>query len=203
MQTKAKAILFLTFAILINPTSPKSIETDSKTLSSRVVNTRYGALRGYISGLPGRNLQPTEVFLGVPYAGAPKGPLRFMPPVTSPHWKGVRLADQLSPVCPQKLPDIANETLALEKMPLGRYQYLRRLLPYLQNQSEDCLYLNIYAPSSGENFFIIFQKRVITWYFFSEFPCFVIFEVKPNVCKPIMNYLEILMKSLEFEKWLF
>ncbi|KAG8194056.1 hypothetical protein JTE90_003005 [Oedothorax gibbosus] len=141
-------VLLFTFTILIHPTSPRSIETESKTLSSRVVNTRYGALRGFISSLPGRNLQPTEVFLGVPYAGAPKGPLRFMPPVTSPHWKGVRLADQLSPVCPQKLPDIANETLALERMPLGRYQYLKRLLPYLQNQSEDCLYLNIYAPSS-------------------------------------------------------
>ncbi|KAL7035915.1 hypothetical protein ACKWTF_008621 [Chironomus riparius] len=30
-------------------------------------------------------------------------------------------------------------------MPKGRLEYLRRLLPYLQNQSEDCLYLNIYA----------------------------------------------------------
>jgi neuroligin len=58
----------------------------------------------------------------------------------------VRIADTLGPVCPQKLPDITNETAALERMPKGRVEYLKRLLPYLKNQSEDCLYLNIYAP---------------------------------------------------------
>jgi neuroligin len=53
-------------------------------------------------------------------------------------------------VCPQRLPDISNETAALEKMPRGRLEYLRRLLPYLRNQSEDCLYLNVYAPVQGK-----------------------------------------------------
>ncbi|GFS99368.1 neuroligin 4-like [Trichonephila clavipes] len=130
--------------------SLRHVEPDLRQLSSRVVTTRYGSLRGFMSNLSNRQLQPVEVFLGIPYAGAPKGPLRFMPPVTSPHWKGVRLADQFGPVCPQKFPDIANETEALQKMPLGRYRYLKRLLPYLTNQSEDCLYLNIYVPSTGE-----------------------------------------------------
>lgn len=138
------------------------LEPDSRTLSSRVVSTRYGDLRGFISSLSNRQLQPAEVFLGVPYAGAPKGPLRFMPPVTSPHWKGVRLAHQFSPVCPQKLPDVANETEALNRMPLGRFRFLRRLLPYLANQSEDCLYLNIYAPSPGKcTHFIKYDFKVI------------------------------------------
>lgn len=43
-----------------------------------------------------------------------------------------------------------NETAALEKMPKGRLEYLKRLLPFLQNQSEDCLYLNVFAPVHGE-----------------------------------------------------
>nr|XP_018910015.1 PREDICTED: neuroligin-4, Y-linked-like [Bemisia tabaci] len=34
-------------------------------------------------------------------------------------------------------------------MPKGRLDYLKRILPHLQNQSEDCLYLNIYAPAQG------------------------------------------------------
>ncbi|XP_035214795.1 neuroligin-4, X-linked-like isoform X3 [Stegodyphus dumicola] len=136
----------LTFECVL--VSVRHVDSDLRQLSSRVVMTRYGSLRGFISNLSNRQLHPVEVFLGVPYAGAPKGPLRFMPPVTSPHWKGVRLADQMGPVCPQKLPDVANETEALKKMPLGRYRYLKRLLPQLANQSEDCLYLNIYIPAT-------------------------------------------------------
>lgn len=34
-----------------------------------------------------------------------------------------------------------------DTVPAGRTAYLRRLLPYLRNQSEDCLYLNVYAPA--------------------------------------------------------
>ncbi|CAL1265206.1 unnamed protein product [Larinioides sclopetarius] len=113
---------------------------------TRIVTTKYGELRGFVATLPNRQLQPVEVFLGVPYASPPISALRFMPPVTPAHWKGVRSADRFSPVCPQKLPDIKNETEALKTMPSGRLEYLKKLLPYLRNQSEDCLYLNIYAP---------------------------------------------------------
>jgi neuroligin len=60
------------------------------------------------------------------------------------------MAEHFGPVCPQKLPDITNETLALKRMPKGRVEYLKRLLPYLRNQSVDCLYLNIYAPAQGK-----------------------------------------------------
>lgn len=66
-------------------------------------------------------------------------------------------------MCPQRLPDISNETAALERMPKGRLEYLKRLLPYLKNQSEDCLYLNVYAPIQGrlrrENDLIDFQEK--------------------------------------------
>ncbi|XP_071033780.1 neuroligin-4, X-linked-like [Parasteatoda tepidariorum] len=139
--------LLLLLLIILKTVSFKQMELDSRHLSTRVVHTRYGMLRGFISTLSNRQLQPVEVFLGVPYAGAPTGALRFMPPVTSPHWKGVRLADSFGSVCPQKFPDIKNETDALRKMPLGRLRYLQRLLPLLANQSEDCLYLNIYVPA--------------------------------------------------------
>nr|CAI5855745.1 unnamed protein product [Callosobruchus analis] len=73
-----------------------------------------------------------------------------MPPVTGALWQGVKVADKFGPVCPQRLPDIANETAALKRMSKGRLEYLKRLLPQLMNQSEDCLYLNIYAPIQGK-----------------------------------------------------
>lgn len=130
--------------------STSSSSSSSNTLSSRTVRTKYGDVSGVIVTFDSRHLEPVEVFRGIPYASPPTGNLRFMPPVTGALWSGVKVADHFGPVCPQKLPDISNETLALKRMPKGRVEYLKRLLPYLQNQSEDCLYLNIYAPAQGK-----------------------------------------------------
>lgn len=119
------------------------VSTWSAELSSRIVKTKYGELSGVIVTLE-RYPESVEVFRGVPYASPPIGSLRFMPPVTGALWHGIKVADKFGPVCPQKLPELS------DKIPKGRLEYLKRLLPYLQNQSEDCLYLNIYAPAQGE-----------------------------------------------------
>uniref|UniRef100_A0A1L8D6K2 Carboxyl/cholinesterase-030b n=1 Tax=Plutella xylostella TaxID=51655 RepID=A0A1L8D6K2_PLUXY len=105
-----------------------------------------GAIRGVIVEPASRRLEPVEVFRGVPYAAPPA---RLAAPAPPPRWPGTRLADAFAPVCPQALPDISNKTAALARMPLGVYNELRLTLPLLANQSEDCLYLNIYVPGSG------------------------------------------------------
>ncbi|CAG9576275.1 unnamed protein product [Danaus chrysippus] len=116
-------------------------------ISSRIVQTKYGKLQGIILAMDEhRYLSPLEVFLGVPYATPPVGSNRFSPTRTPSPWDGVRVSDRPGPSCPQKLPDLNDERLLLEKMPKGRLDYLKRLMPYLKNQSEDCLYLNIFAP---------------------------------------------------------
>ncbi|KOB66388.1 Neuroligin 5 [Operophtera brumata] len=105
-----------------------------------------GAIRGIIVEPASRRLEPVEVFLGVPYGGPPP---RLGPPPPPRAWSGTRLADAFSPVCPQRYPDISNKSAALSKMPLGVYNELKATIPLLANQSEDCLYLNIYVPGSG------------------------------------------------------
>lgn len=120
---------------------------------TRVVQTRYGKLQGVVRAVDAAGRAPptsVDTFLGVPYATPPVGSNRFGPTRTPSPWDGVRLADTPGPVCPQRLPDVSNDTAALQRMPVGRLVYLKRLLPYLRNQSEDCLYLNIYAPSQGQ-----------------------------------------------------
>ncbi|XP_044267603.1 neuroligin-4, X-linked-like isoform X1 [Tribolium madens] len=150
MGIKSRGIVWiLIFFTLILSSQCNSFMKNAK-ISPRIVQTRYGRLQGLVVPMH-RYLKPIEVFLGVPYATPPVQSNRFSPTRTPSPWDGVRVSDKMGPVCPQKLPNISNETAALEKMPKGRLEYLKRLLPYLKNQSEDCLYLNIYAPAQVSN----------------------------------------------------
>ncbi|XP_076055027.1 uncharacterized protein LOC143033450 isoform X2 [Oratosquilla oratoria] len=115
-------------------------------LSELVVSMTYGSIRGLTMKPKYADLDSVGIFLGIPYAAPPVGHLRFMPPMSPLSWSGIRRADKMPPVCPQKLPNIKNRRQALKNMPEGRYKYLTRLLPHLQEQNEDCLFLNVYTP---------------------------------------------------------
>ncbi|XP_063392581.1 neuroligin-4, Y-linked-like [Cydia fagiglandana] len=144
---KAKLVIFL---ILLLPRSSCGNSYNggrNSMLRTRVIGTRYGKMQGVILPMDQHKfLKPVEAYLGVPYATPPTGSNRFAPTRAPAPWDDVKQVDQMGPVCPQRLPDVSNETLALERMPKGRLEYLRRLLPRLKNQSEDCLYMNIYTP---------------------------------------------------------
>ena len=117
--------------------------------NSRVVRTRQGPLQGIMLVPDSPILGPVEAFLGVPYAAPPVGRLRLMPPGSPRSWDQVRRVAEFGPVCPQIIPDLSNENEALRFMTVGRMNYLKKLFLYLQSdQSEDCLYLNIYAPET-------------------------------------------------------
>nr|XP_018911899.1 PREDICTED: neuroligin 4-like [Bemisia tabaci] len=152
----AERIFILVYLVLL--LSCRDCDSNASTLTP-VVATRWGKIRG-VTVTAGKNLRPVDMFLGVPYATPPVGPYRFNPTKAPLPWDGVKMCTALSAVCPQRLPDLSNDTLALERMPRGRLLYLKRLLPFLQNQSEDCLYLNIYAPSQGKRRFTIFHPIV-------------------------------------------
>uniref|UniRef100_A0A1B0AJ85 COesterase domain-containing protein n=1 Tax=Glossina pallidipes TaxID=7398 RepID=A0A1B0AJ85_GLOPL len=148
----ASSLLLMT--VFMPPAVPVQASTldiyKNARLGHRIVQTRYGRLHGLILPLDSyRFLRSVEVFLGVPYATPPTKQNRFSPTRAPAPWDGIRISDKYSPVCPQRLPNIRNETAALEKMPKGRLEYLKRLLPFLESQSEDCLYLNIFSPMNA------------------------------------------------------
>ncbi len=71
------------------------------------------------------------VFKGIPFAAPPVGPLRWRGPGPPAAWTGVRKADRFSPICMQK----------------GAYPEDSPPEP----MSEDCLYLNIWAPAGARD----------------------------------------------------
>ncbi|RWS27886.1 Neuroligin-4: X-linked-like protein [Leptotrombidium deliense] len=121
----------------------------SSSSSSATSNSQYASSQNM--NTPQTPLSTVEAFLGVPYASAPTGSLRFMPPVTLSHWRGTRLANKISAVCPQKLPSVftksgENGKASSNQRTDGHNEYFARISPYIENESEDCLYLNIYLP---------------------------------------------------------
>uniref|UniRef100_A0A673JMZ8 Neuroligin 1 n=1 Tax=Sinocyclocheilus rhinocerous TaxID=307959 RepID=A0A673JMZ8_9TELE len=108
-----------------------------------VVTTTYGKLRGFKKELNNEILGPVIQFLGVPYAAPPTGERRFQPPEPPVSWSDIRNATQFGPVCPQtllegRLPDVM--------LPVWFTNSVEVVSSYVQDQSEDCLFLNIYVP---------------------------------------------------------
>lgn len=117
-------------------------------MGSRILETQYGRLRGVLVPSPDPRLPPVEAYLGLQYASLLGGQLRFMPP-TGPmeKWDGIRVAVKHRPVCPQRLPDLRE----LDRTePAAEVERWKSLLPFLENQQEDCLSLNIYVPCAGK-----------------------------------------------------
>ncbi len=84
-----------------------------------VVVTAAGAVRG-------KEVAGMQGFLGIPYAAPPIGALRWRPPRPHAAWKGTRSATAFGSPCPQ------------EASLLGP-----------PSTNEDCLFLNVFAPSSA------------------------------------------------------
>jgi para-nitrobenzyl esterase len=67
------------------------------------------------------------VYKSIPFAARPVGDLRWKPPQAVQAWQGVRACTDFGPACPQpKVPIISDD---------------------ITQTSEDCLYLNVWAPA--------------------------------------------------------
>lgn len=115
-----------------------------QSLQYTMVTTNYGKLRGFRASLPSEILHPVDQYLGVPYALPPTGERRFQAPEPPNSWSGIRNATQFGPVCPQYLED---RFLLSDMLPVWFTANLDTVASYVQEQSEDCLFLNIYVPT--------------------------------------------------------
>ena len=97
-----------------------------------VINIDGGAVQGVSSAVSG-----VTVFKGIPYAAPPVGDLRWREPQPVIPWEGVKVADTFGPIPWQE---------DLSKMDLYGKEFYADGMPEM---SEDCLYLNIWAPSKA------------------------------------------------------
>ena len=128
----------LSFSLLLSAalstTAPSSLKvtatSDKDEPDEPIINTSFGLVRGKPSVVPGVN-----EWLGIPYASPPIGSLRWKPPVPPASWNGTLNATSFSAACLQ-----VNDSLG--------YTF-----PADTVFSEDCLYLNVWAPSAiGEGY---------------------------------------------------
>lgn len=114
------------------------VATGQKAEQPEVV-TKYGRVRGYQLKVDAAE-RSVNVFLRLPFAKPPVGPLRFSEPQPPEPWKGVRDATSYPPVC---LQDKVQGQFISDIMTNRKEKVLLQV-------SEDCLYLNVYTPVSTE-----------------------------------------------------
>ena len=104
-----KSILFfIIFFIYINNVFPQ------------IVKTEFGQIEG-------EKLTDCYRFLGIPFAKAPVGDLRWKAPENPDNWQDILKTNEFAPACPQK-------------------EYQQGDSSYIMRGDEDCLYLNIWTP---------------------------------------------------------
>lgn len=92
-----------------------------------VVAAPAGTMRGGRAG-------EASVFRGIPYARPPVGALRWRPTEALPRWDGVREATRFGAACPQPASPFYTHAAV----------------------SEDCLFLNVWAPAKAEKAPVLF-----------------------------------------------
>ena len=119
---------------VISPTAPRNLTPRRQLallLTALVAGSAAAAPQvttqsGVLAGICAHGL---SVFKGVPFAAAPVGERRWQPPAAVSPWAGIREAPAFAPACMQEGVSMPGETPPAV--------------------SEDCLYLNIWAPAKS------------------------------------------------------
>jgi para-nitrobenzyl esterase len=121
VRTSFAAVLLVACLVIVATTAGFASGMAGGATSGRgspTVATVDGSVQGATVGA-------TDQYLGIPYAAPPVGSLRWRAPQPAAHWSGVRSATQFAPHCPQTASEFG-----------------------VASTSENCLYLNVYAPAT-------------------------------------------------------
>ena len=125
-MTIKRVVLVVLMTGLVSCTS----ETSERDLQRA---TRMSLTQGDVIGVPSPYDEEITVYRGLPYAAPPVGELRWQPPQTPDSWPGVRIADTFAESC-------------FQLRHTSNFVWRRGDFPV----SEDCLYLNVWAPENAE-----------------------------------------------------
>ena len=103
------------------------------------VRVEGGAISGAVT-----STAPVRAYKGIPFAAPPVGKLRWKEPQPVSTWEGVRNAQEYSPACMQM-------TRPKDSIYFGGAEPV----------SEDCLYLNVWTPSTSANA----RLPVMVWFY--------------------------------------
>jgi para-nitrobenzyl esterase len=109
------------FGVVLLSIAAMTAAVPSASAGDLIVRTRSGLVEGVDQGA-------VDAWLGIPYAAPPVGDLRWRPPAPPEPWEGIRDGSDPGPECPQLLKGPGRTVL---------------------NGREDCLHLNVFAPSSA------------------------------------------------------
>ncbi|KAM3866542.1 neuroligin-3a isoform 7-T7 [Diretmus argenteus] len=95
-----------------------------------------------------------------------------MPPEPPSSWSGIKNATHFAPVCPQNIHNAVPEIM----MPIWFTFNLDIVATYIQDQNEDCLYLNIYVPTEDESNVNVLMMATLA-------------DIRDTGAKPVMVYI--------------
>ncbi len=113
-----------------------------------VVETTKGSVQGYED-------DGIEAFLGIPYAAAPIGELRFKPPQAATEWEGIYDATSLGAPCMQMYAASGSRVSDFTR----QMQSIFPTSGEAKIDNEDCLFLNVWTPESDEG-----ARPVMVWF---------------------------------------
>lgn len=118
---------FLLITLLSTGCGKETEKSGQEFAPMEVLKLDSGYIRGSVGG------DGISTYKGIPYAAPPVGDLRWKEPQPVEPWEGIRNCLQEGPVCTQ--------------VPWP-YQFAKEFYNF-PNQSEDCLYLNVWTPAKS------------------------------------------------------